>query len=125
MSTEILTTITVYALMGGLNAALLEALYRRQLVKASVLAAAVSAVIHLVFVMSAWKEAAEEVPYPGVSSLPTAVYNAPAWAAVVFLTTGIILEVIQRRRQKAAEKKLLEALMRSFGVNEGNESEKD
>ena len=125
MSTEILTTITVYALMGGLNAALLEALYRRQLVKASVLAAAVSAVIHLAFVMSAWKEAAEEVPYPGVSSLPTAVYDAPAWAAVVFLTTGIILEVIQRRRQKAAEKKLLEALMRSFGVNEGNESEKD
>ena len=125
MSTAILTTITVYILMGGLSAALTEALYRRQLVKASLFAAAVSAVIHIALVMSAWKEAAEEVPYPGVSSLPTAVYDAPAWAAVVFLTTGIILAVIKRRRQKAAEKKLLEALVRSFGVNEGDESEKD
>jgi len=126
MSTTILTTITVYALMVGLNAALLEALYCRQLVKASVFTAAEFAVIHLAFVMSAWKEAAEEVPYPGVSSLPTAVYDAPAWAAIVLLTMGIILAVIQRRRQKTAEKKLLEAVMRcSFRVNEGNESEKD
>ena len=125
MSTTILTTITVYTLIGGLNVALLEALDRRQLVKASLFAAAMSAVIHLAFVMSAWKEAAEEVPYPGASSLPTAVYDAPAWAAVVFLTTGIILAVIQRRRQKALKKKLLEALVRSFGVNEGDESEKD
>ena len=104
MSTTILTTITVYTLIGGLNVALLEALDRRQLVKASLFAAAMSAVIHLAFVMSAWKEAAEEVPYPGASSLPTAVYDAPAWAAVVFLTTGIILAVIQRRRQKALKK---------------------
>ena len=136
MSTEILTTITIYILVGGLSAALTEALYCRQLAKASVLAAAVSAAIHLVFVMSAWKEAAEEAPYQVVSSLPTAVYDAPAWAAIVFLTMGIVLTAIQQHRQKAAEKKLLEALMRSekrlleaqmrsFGVNEGDESEKD
>lgn len=127
MSTTISTTITVYTLMGGLNAALLEALYRRQLVKASLFAAAVSAVIHIALVMSAWKEAAEEVPYPGVSSLPTAVYDAPAWAAVVFLTTGVVLAAIQQHRREVAKKKLVKYLTHSLGVNEPeeNESEKD
>lgn len=127
MSTEILTTITVYILVGGLSAALTEALYCRQLAKASVLAAAVSAAIHLVFVMSAWKEAAEEASYQVVSPLLTAVCDAPAWAAVVFLTTGIVLAAIQRHREKVAEKKLMAALTKPFGVNEPeeNESEKD
>jgi hypothetical protein len=127
MSTEILTTITIYILVGGLSAALTEALYCRQLAKASVLAAAVSAAIHLVFVMSAWKEAAEEVPHPGVSSLPTAVYDATAWAAVVFLTTGIVLAAIQQHRREVAKKKLVKYLTHSLGVNEPeeNESEKD
>ena len=127
MSTTILTTITVYTLMGGLSAALLEALYRRQLVRASVLAAAEFGVIHIALVMSAWKEAAEEVPHPGVSSLPTAMYDAPAWAAIAFLATGIVLAAIQRHREKVAEKKLMAALTKPFGVNEPeeNESEKD
>lgn len=126
MSTAILTTITVYILIGGLSAALTDALYRRQLVEASLVAAAEFGAIHITLVMSAWKVAAEEAPYPVVSPLLTAACDAPAWAAIVFLTTGIVLAAIQRRRQKAAEKKLLEAVMRSFRrVNEGNESEKD
>ena len=108
MSTAILTTITVYALMGGLSVALLEALYRRQLAKASVFAAAVSAVIHLVFVMSAWKVAAEEAPYPVASPLLTAVLtavcDAPAWVAIVFFTTGIVLAAIQQHRREVAKK---------------------
>lgn len=123
MSTAILTTITVYILVGGLSAALTEALYCRQLAKASVLAAAVSAAIHLVFVMSAWKVAAEEAPYPVASPLLTAVCDAPAWAAVIFLTTGIVLAAIQQHRKKVAEKKLIAALMKSFGVNESQENE--
>lgn len=127
MSTEILTTITVFALVGGLSAALTEALHRRRLVRASVFAAAEFGVIHIALVMSAWKEAAEEVPHPGVSSLPTAVYDATAWAAVVFLTTGVVLAAIQQHRREVAKKKLTAALMKSFGVNESqeNEPEKD
>ena len=125
MSTEILTTITVFALVGGLSAALTEALHRRRLVKASLFAAAMSAVIHLAFVMSAWKEAAEEVPYPGVSSLPTAVYDAPAWAAIAFLATGIVLEAVKQHRREVAKKKLVKYLTHSLEVNGGNESEKD
>lgn len=125
MSTAILTTITVYILVGGLSAALTEALYCRQLAKASILAAAVSAAIHLVFVMSAWKEAAEEAPYPVVSPLLTAVCDAPAWAAVAFLITGIVLAVIQQYRKKVAEKKLVKYLTHSLGANGGNEPEKD
>ncbi len=125
MSTTILTTITVYTLMGGLSAALLEALYRRQLVRASVLAAAEFGVIHIALVMSAWKEAAEEVPHPGVSSLPTAMYDAPAWAAIAFLATGIVLEAVKQHRREAAKKKLVKYLTHSLGVNGGNESEED
>ena len=127
MSTEILTTITVFALVGGLSAALTEALHRRRLVRASVLAAAEFGVIHIALVMSAWKEAAEEVPYPGVSSLPTAVYDAPAWAAIAFLATGIVIEAVKQNRREAAKKKLVKSLVKSFGVNESkeNESEKD
>ena len=137
MSTAILTTITVYILIGGLSAALTDALYRRQLVEASLVAAAEFGAIHITLVMSAWKVAAEEAPYPVVSPLLTAACDAPAWAAIVFLTTGIVLAAIQQHRRKAAEKKLLEAQkmrfekklleaqMRSFGVNEGDESEKD
>ena len=133
MSTAILTTITVYILIGGLSAALTDALYRRQLVEASLVAAAEFGAIHITLVMSAWKVAAEEASYPVVSPLVTAACDAPAWAAIVFLTTGIVLTAIQQHRQKAAEKeavmrfekRLLEAQMRSFGVNEGDESEKD
>ncbi len=127
MSTEILTTITIYILVGGLSAALTEALYCRQLAKASVLAAAVSAAIHLVFVMSAWKEAAEEAPYQVVSPLLTAVCDAPAWAAVVFLTTGVVLATIQQHRREVAKKKLVKYLTHSLGANEPeeNEPEKD
>ena len=127
MSTEILTTITIYILVGGLSAALTEALYCRQLAKASILAAAVSAAIHLVFVMSAWKEAAEEAPYQVVPPLLTAVCDAPAWAAVVFLTTGVVLAAIQQHRREVAKKKLVKYLTHSLGANEPeeNESEKD
>lgn len=127
MSTEILTTITVFALVGGLSAALTEALHRRRLVRASVFAAAEFGVIHIALVMSAWKEAAEEVPHPGVSSLPTAVYDATAWAAVVFLTTGVVLAAIQQHRREVAKKKLVKYLTHSLGVNEPEEngSEKD
>ena len=127
MSTEILTIITVFALVGGLSAALTEALHRRRLVRASMFAAAEFGVIHITLVMSAWKEAAEEAPYQVVSPLLTAVCDAPAWAAVVFLTTGIVLAAIQRHREKVAEKKLMAALTKPFGVNEPeeNESEKD
>jgi hypothetical protein len=125
MSTEILTTITVFALVGGLSAALTGALHRRRLVRASVLAAAEFGVIHIALVMSAWKEAAEEVPHPGVSSLPTAVYDAPAWAAIAFLATGIVLEAVKQHRREVAKKKLVKYLTHSLGVNGGNESEED
>lgn len=127
MSTEILTIITVFALVGGLSAALTEALHRRRLVKASVLAAAEFGVIHITLVMSAWEVAAEEAPYPVVSPLLTAACDAPAWVAIAFLATGIVLAAIQRHREKVAEKKLIAALTEPFGVNEPeeNESEKD
>ena len=127
MSTEILTTITVFALVGGLSAALTEALHRRRLVRASVFAAAEFGVIHITLVMSAWEVAAEEAPYPVVSPLLTAACDAPAWVAIAFLTTGIVLAAIQRHREKVAEKKLIAALTEPFGVNEPeeNESEKD
>lgn len=118
MSTTALTVVTVAILSGGLSAASAAALYRRRLVAASMFAAAEFAVLHITFVMSAWKEAAEEVPYPGVSSLPTAVYDALAWAAIVFLTTGIVLAAIQQHRKKVAEKKLVKYLTHSLGVNE-------
>ena len=127
MSTEILTIITVFALVGGLSAALTEALHRRRLVRASMFAAAEFGVIHIALVMSAWEVAAEEVPYPVVSPLLTAACDAPAWVAIAFLATGIVLAAIQRHREKVAEKKLIAALTEPFGVNEPeeNESEKD
>lgn len=127
MSTEILTIITVFALVGGLSAALTEALHRRRLVKASVLAAAEFGVIHITLVMSAWEVAAEEAPYPVASPLLTAACDAPAWAAIAFLATGIVLAAIQQHREKVAKKKLIAALTEPFGVNEPeeNESEKD
>ena len=127
MSTEILTTITVFALVGGLSAALTEALHRRRLVRASMFAAAEFGVIHITLVMSAWEVAAEEAPYPVVSPLLTAACDAPAWVAIAFLATGIMLGVVKQHRKKVAEKKLIAALMKSFGVNEPqeNEPEKD
>lgn len=127
MSTEILTIITVFALVGGLSAALTEALHRRRLVRASMFAAAEFGVIHITLVMSAWEAAAEEAPYPVVSPLLTAACDAPAWVAIAFLATGIVLAAIQQHREKAAEKKLIAALTEPFGVNEPeeNESEKD
>ena len=124
MSTTALTVVTVAILSGGLSTALAAALYRRRLAAASMFAAAEFAVLHITLVMSAWKEAAEEVPYPGASSLPTAVYDAPAWAAVVFLITGTVLAVIQWRHRKAAEKALAKALMDYFGLNEDTKPEK-
>ena len=127
MSTEILTTITVYILVGGLSAALTEALHRRRLVRASMFAAAEFGVIHITLVMSAWEVAAEEAPYPVVSPLLTAACDAPAWVAIAFLTTGIVLAAIQQHRREVAKKKLVKYLTHSLGVNEPeeNEPEKD
>lgn len=127
MSTEILTIITVFALVGGLSAALTEALHRRRLVRASMFAAAEFGVIHITLVMSAWEVAAEEAPYPVASPLLTAACDAPAWAAVVFLTTGVVLATIQQHRREVAKKKLVKYLTHSLGANEPeeNEPEKD
>lgn len=127
MSTAILTTITVFALSGGLSAASAAALYHRRLVAASMFAAAEFAVLHITLVMGVWKVAAEEAPYPVVSPLLTAACDALAWAAINFLTMGIVLAAIQQHRKKAAEKKLIAALTEPFGVNEPeeNEPEKD
>lgn len=135
MSTEFLTTFVSVALIAGLFTLTIVKLYQRRLAAAAFAAAATCTTVHIVFVSLAWEGAMiaclnaptmESVEWPPITSFPTAVYDAPAWAAVVFLTTGIVLAAIQRRRQKAAEKKLLEAVMRSFRrINEGNESEKD
>lgn len=128
MSTTALTVVVVVALIAGLFAASVAALYRRRLAAAALAAAAICATAHIVFVSLAWEGAAsmqgEEsaAATPPISSLPTGIYDAPAWAAVAFLATGIVLAVIQRHRRKAAEKEMAELLMHLFG---GDESEED
>lgn len=138
VSTDILTAIVSATLVFGFGAVALRELYHRRLAAAALAAAATCAVAHVVFVMVAWKEAAsayldahltmrwgESVAWPPISSLPTAAYDASAWAAVAFLATGIVLAVIQRHRRKAAEKEMAELLMHFFGDNEPEESEED
>ena len=135
MSTTALTVVVVVALIAGLFAASVAALYRRRLAAAALAAAAMCATAHIVFVMSAWEGAAsayldapltmQSVAWPPISSLPTSAYDAPAWASVVFLTTSIVLAVVQWRRRKAAEKELAKALMNFFGVNEDTKPEED
>ena len=128
MSTIPLTVVVVVVLIAGLFAAAGAALFRRRLPEAALTTAAALAATHLTFVAVAWEAAANSYELPAIASLPTAVYDAPAWASVVFLTTSIVLGVIEWRRRKAAEKEMAKALMEFFGVNRGNEpeeSEKD
>lgn len=138
MSTTALTVVVSATLIVGLLILTIVALYRRRLAAAALAAAAMCATTHIVFVMSAWEGAAsayldahltmrwgESVAWPPISSLPTAAYDASAWAAVAFLATGIVLAVIQRHRRKAAEKEMAELLMHFFGGNEPEESEED
>ncbi len=137
MSTNILTATVSVTLVVNLGVVAVMALHHRKLVEAAFAAAATCATAHIVFVMIAWKEAAsayldapptmrgeELAAMPPISSLPTAMYDAPAWAALAFLATGAVLAVIELHRIKA-EIELAEALTRSLGVNEGDESEKD
>lgn len=121
MSTAPLTAVTVVTLVVGLFAAAGVTLYRRQLAAASLIAAAGFGVIHLGFVSMAWEAAATSEELPAIASLPTAVYDAPAWAAVAFLATGIALSVLQRRREKALEKKFEKAFEHLFGPYEAEE----
>ena len=134
MSTTALTVVVVLALAAGLFTASVAALYRRRLAAAVLAAAAMCATTHIVFVMRAWEEAASaylDAPptmptaMPPISSLPTAAYDAPAWAAMVLLATGIVLGLIERRRRKVAEKELAKALMHFYGVNEDTKPEED
>ena len=136
VSTDILTAIVSATLVFGFGAVALRELYHRRLAAAALAAAATCAVAHVAFVMVAWKEAAsayldapltmrqgeELAAMPPISSLPTGAYDAPAWASLAFLATGIVLAIIQRHRRKAAEKEMAELLMHLFG---GDESEED
>ncbi len=109
MSTIWLTVTVSIMFIVGLFAAAVTALYWRRLAAASVLAAAGFAILHLAFIAIAWRAAAtvaEDAAYPAVASLPTAVYDAPAWAAVAFLATGIILAALQWRRERVMKKQL-------------------
>ena len=133
MSTTALTMVVVVALIAGLFAASVMALYRRRLAAASLAAAAACAAAHVVLISLAWEGAASmrwdaSAAMPPISSLPTGIYDTPAWAAVAFLAIGVVLSVLQWRRRKAAEKELAKALMNFFGVNEDTkpeESEED
>ena len=139
MSTTALTVVVSATLIAGLLILAVVALYRRRLAAAALAAAALFAALHIVFVSLAWEGVAVayldapltvqrwEVAWPPISSLPTAAYDTSAWAAIVFLTTSIVLGVIEWRRRKAAEKEMAGFLMNFFGVKESkeNESEED
>ena len=127
MSTTALTVVVVVALIAGLFTAAGVALFRRRLPEAALTTAAALAAAHLTFVAVAWEAAATSETLPGIASLPTGIYDAPAWAAVAFSVTGIVLATIERHRRKVAEKEMTAALMHFFGVNESkeNESEED
>ena len=128
MSTTALTVVVVVALIAGLFAASVAALYRRRLAAAALAAAAICATAHIVFVSLAWEGAAsmqgEEsaAATPPISSLPTGIYDAPAWAAVAFLAIGVVLSVLQWRRERIMKKQLKELLEYCFfGHNEAKE----
>lgn len=92
MSTVWLTVAVGVMLIVGLFLRAAAELYRhRSLVVVSLLAAAGFAALHLAFITIAWQAAAtvaEEEPYPAVASLPTAVYDMPAWIALVLLVAA-------------------------------------
>lgn len=121
MSTTPLTMVVVVVLIAGLFAASITALYRRQLAAASFIAAAGLTVLHLAFIAIAWEAAATSETLPGIASLPTEVYDAPAWAAVAFLTTGIIggiVHQIRRRRRREAIERYFENLLGLYEADE-------
>ena len=134
MSTTALTVVVVVALVAGLFTASVAALYRRRLAAAALAAAAMCATAHIVFVMSAWEEAASaylDAPptmpaaMPPISSLPTAMYDAPAWAAMVLLATGIVFGAIEWKHRRAAEKEMVAFLKDLFGINKPEENKSE
>ena len=94
MITTTLTVVMAIALLGGLFAASVTAVYRHRLVPACAFAASEFAVLHLVLVMSA-QEVAKEVP----SSL-SAVFNVPAWMAIAFFTIAMVMVIVGKARQR-------------------------
>lgn len=125
MSTTLLTVTMAATVIIGLFLEAGVELYRRRLAAASFTAAAGFVTFHIAFIAIAWQAAAtvaEEEPYPAVASLPTAAYDAPAWAAVAFLATGIILAALQWRRERVMKKQLEQFFERClFGHNEAKE----
>ena len=136
MSTDILTAIVSATLVFGFGAVALRELYHRRLAAAALAAAATCAVAHVVFVMVAWKEAAsayldapltmrqgeELAAMPPISSLPTGAYDAPAWASLAFLATGIILAALQWRRERVMKKQLEQFFKCLFEPDETEEN---
>ena len=122
MSSIPLTVVVVVVLIAGLFTAAGVALFRRRLPEAALTTAAVLAAAHLTFVAVAWKAAATSEALPGIASLPTGIYDAPAWAAVAFLAIGVVLSVLQWRRERIMKKQLKELLEYCFfGHNEAKE----
>ena len=112
MSSIPLTVVVVVVLIAGLFTAAGVALFRRRLPEAALTTA----------VAVAWKAAATSEALPGIASLPTGIYDAPAWAAVAFLAIGVVLSVLQWRRERIMKKQLKELLEYCFfGHNEAKE----
>lgn len=122
MSSIPLTVVVVVVLIAGLFTAAGVALFRRRLPEAALTTAAALAAAHLTFVAVAWKAAATSEALPGIASLPTGIYDAPAWAAIAFLAIGVVLSVLQWRRERIMKKQLKELLEYCFfGHNEAKE----
>ena len=136
MSTEFLTTVVSIALIAGLFVVSVMELYKRRLAKSALSASAMCAALHVAFVYLAWSELAIaylnaplsarrwEVEPPSISLLPTAAYDASAWASVIFFTLAIVLRAVEFRRRKAAEKEMAAFLTDLFGADEDTKPEK-
>ena len=105
MPTTALAVVVAITLIAGMFVTSVTALYRHRLVAASMFAAADFAAIHLALILSAWMELEEMrasgVPYyPGLSSLSTIVYDAPAYMAIVFLVIAIAMVIVDKIRRR-------------------------
>jgi hypothetical protein len=108
MPTAALAVFVAITLIAGMFVTSVTALYRHRLVAASMFAAADFAAIHLALILSAWMELEEMrasgVPYyqyyPGLSSLSTIVYDAPAYMAIVFLVIAIAMVIVDKIRRR-------------------------
>jgi hypothetical protein len=126
MSTAALTISVAVAVLFGTAVSAVRLLWGRKAIEAALLAGGFFGILHLLVLWVAGDAALSatisQERWPGIADLSTWVYDITAWIALAFLAIGVILSVLQWRRERVMKKQLEQFFKCLFEPDEAEEN---